>query len=581
LQISREANELAREQMGMSREQFAYFQENAKEELALARQQADRLFEFQNKAFESDEEAKAFARQVGQTQIDAMNLQQDYAKRDRERYEQTFLPMQDQYIKEAQEYDTAARREEAAGGAMADTQRQAEAARANADQRLRGMGLDPSQMRSASLLQTQDVMGAAQQAAAANQERQRIENQGRAMRADAMNLGMGLPAQAAAGFAGSGQSGQGALGAGQAGQQAQLNAIQGGAGVGGQAMGFRSGALNNIAQLTGSPMQWASLGSNSYGQALGGFGAAGNTMNQGYQNSMNQWQAGQQQKQQMMSNVMGAAGMAAGAWAEGGPVGRNYAEGGEVNRYYAEGDFVAPPAQQPAMQPAMRPPMSRGVIPPPAGGYAPPPTGAMPAGGGRMMPGQYGTGAGASPMAGMPPPGQQPVPGRQQAQGQQPFYGAEGGGVPKAKLNMRERMRKGMMLASMAPENSWTGGDTSVGQYAAPLASLRNEEFRDPAAAVPAAQTAAPAQINKTTTGMLQPQQTMQNPYQQQPMYAAEGGQARGPMRARGAVPTRQSRDDIAAYLAEGEYVLPADVVRAIGIEKLDKMVAKYHRENA
>ena len=197
------------------------------------------------------------------------------------------------------------------------------------------------------------------------------------------------------------------------------------------------------------------------------------------------------------------------------------------------------------------------------------------------MPGQYGTGAGASPMAGMPPPGQQPVPGRQQAQGQQPFYGAEGGGVPKAKLNMRERMRKGMMLASMAPENSWTGGDTSVGQYAAPLASLRNEEYRDPAAAVPAVQTAAPAQINKTTTGMLQPQQTMQNPYQQQPMYAAEGGQARGPMRARGAVPTRQSRDDIAAYLAEGEYVLPADVVRAIGIEKLDKMVAKYHRENA
>ena len=154
VQIAQEANELAREFMGMSREQYAYMQENAREELSLARQQADRLFEFQNKAFDSDEEAKAFARQVGQSQIDSMNLQMDYAQRDRKRYEETFLPMQDQYIKEANEYDTAARREEAAGNAMADTQRQAEAARANSDQKLRSMGLDPSQMRSASLLQT-------------------------------------------------------------------------------------------------------------------------------------------------------------------------------------------------------------------------------------------------------------------------------------------------------------------------------------------------------------------------------------------------------------------------------------------
>jgi hypothetical protein len=59
--------------------------------------------------------------------------------------------------------------------------------------------------------------------------------------------------------------------------------------------------------------------------------------------------------------------------------------------------------------------------------------------------------------------------------------------------------------------------------------------------------------------------------------YAAEGGR----MRARGALPVKQARDNIPAWLTEGEYVLPSDVVRAVGLEKLDKLVAKYHRANA
>lgn len=75
LQIARDSNELAREFLGMSREQFAWMQENAQEELALARQQADRLMEYQDRVFASDEEAKQFAREVGQTQMDAMRQQ--------------------------------------------------------------------------------------------------------------------------------------------------------------------------------------------------------------------------------------------------------------------------------------------------------------------------------------------------------------------------------------------------------------------------------------------------------------------------------------------------------------------------
>ncbi len=459
----------------MSREQFAWMQENAQEELALARQQADRLMEYQDRVFASDEEAKQFAREVGQTQMDAMRQQMEYAQRDRQRYEQTFLPMQDRYINEANEYDTPERREAEAARAQVDIQRQAEAARSNADARLRSMGLDPSQMRSASLLQTQDVANAAQQAAAGNMARQNVEDRGRAMRADAINVGAGLPAQALAGFAGAGNAGNAALGAGQAGQQATLGAVGAGAGLAGTALGFRSNALNNVAALTGSPMQWAGMGGNMMGQASSGYGNAANTASQNFQNQMSSWQAGQQQAQQNFSNIMSVASMAGGMMV---------AEGGLATRrspiYAAEG--IGPVERE-------RTPLSRS---------------------------------------------------------RRPAIDAEFERVRPMAINakpsptMSDRIASGLSSAGANdPGNVWDSMPV-------------NREL---------------------ITRQTQPQVEYD-----MSGYYAEGG---GVQRARGALPVRQSRDVLPAFLAEGEYVLPADVVRAIGLEKIDKMVQKYHREGA
>lgn len=319
LQIARDSNELAREFLGISREQFAWMQENAKEELALARQQADRLFDLQNRAFESGEQARKVAEEVSRKQMEAMDLQMEYARRDRERYESVFLPMQDQYITEAQEYDTPERRAAEAARASVDIQRQADAARQNADARLRSMGIDPSQMRSATLLDTQGVALAAQQAGAANSARQAVEDRGRAMRADALNVGAGLPAQALAGYNSAAAAGSAAVGSGQAGQGATISGLQAGAGLMTTGMGMRSSALNNLAQLTGSPTQWAGMGSNQLGQASSMYSNAANTMSQGFQNQMSSWKAGQEQSQQMFNNVMSVGSMAAGfMMAEGG-----------------------------------------------------------------------------------------------------------------------------------------------------------------------------------------------------------------------------------------------------------------------
>lgn len=480
VKIAEQSNELAREQLGLSKEQFAWMQQNSKEELALAREQADKLFGFQEKAFESDQQAKEFAQKVGQTQIDAMTMQMDFAQKDRQRYEDVFLPMQDKYIEEANAYDTPERREAEAARQMVDVQRQADAQRANADARLQSMGIDPSQVRSSSMMNQLAVATGANQALTGNNARSMIEDKGRMMRADAMNIGMGLPAQAAAGFQGANASGAGALNAGAAGQSATLGAIQAGAGVAGTALGFRSQALNNVAQLTGSPMQWAQMGSGNMGQALGGYGQAAGTMSQNFNNQMASWDAGQKQAQQNFSNIMSVASMAGGMMmAEGGYVGLF---GGGL----PEDGFVpdAPPGPA-TMDPSQDP----------------------------------------STWA--------QIKSRWEAKrkADDPYTRAGQGGGSGGALTMLDRFDNAAAAGKQyTPTNEFENGFQS--NNVIPM----------------------PGQAGY-----------------------AEGGRAR----FRGAIPTRQSRDNIPAWLTEGEYVVPRDVVQAKGIEFFDRLTKKHHRENS
>lgn len=431
--IANQANELAREQMGLSREQFAYYQEHAAEELALAKQQADRNFALQEQALASSQQAQQFAQQVGQVQMDAMNQQMGFAEEDRERYESVFLPMQDRYITEANAYDTPERREAEAARQMVDVQRQADAQRANADARLRSMGVDPSQVSSGALMQQLGTATAANQALAGNMGRQNIEDRGRSLRESAINMGNGLPAQSMAGYGGATNSGNSAMGAAMGGQNAQLGAIGAASNLGAQGLAYRQNALQSGAQLTGSPTQWAQLASGAMGQAMNGMNNAGATLSQGYNNSLAGWNAGQQQSQTNFGNLMSIGSMAAGMFmAEGGRVGTGDDSFGDGER--------------------------------------------------------------------------------------------------------RAEHRGG----------EWKG---RVKKY-----------FADRTAAAKAERPSESPRFDSQSEMLLRP------------IYQAEGGRA---------IPRRQSRDKVPAMLSEGEYVLPADVVSALGIEKLDKLVSKYHRSNA
>jgi len=472
IELGRQSMELAREQLGISREQFDFFRTQSLEELGFAREQAAQMLGLQTRALEAGERANAISGRVADAQIGLMDQARDFATRDRARWESTFVPLQDRFIAEAESFNTEGRREMEAGRAVADVQRMAEAQRVNADARLSSMGLDPSQFRSASIASMMGAQTAAAGALQANNARRGVEDKGRALRADAINLGMGLPAQATQAIGVS--SGAGANASGAAGQAggSMMSGIGTAAGLSSGAANLRSGALGQMGALTGSPTQWAQMGQGSMGMAGNMYNNAGATLTQGFSNAMSRYNA----QQQGMGNMLGLAAGAVGMFAEGGEV-RGYADGGEVD------PFALPELERMSMD-----------------------TGAPMRGIGRTVSRDIG----------------------RAAEGLRTPMG------PKGKPSLRDRFRDGVDRF-----------EAGMDRFEVGRARMGNPQYD------------------------VEVQQILR------PIAMAEGG------RMQGAIPKRQARDTVPALLAEGEYVIPEDVVRAVGIEKLDKMVAKYHRPGA
>jgi hypothetical protein len=452
--------ELAREQMGLSREQFDFFRRQSLDELGFAREQAGVMLGLQERALASGEAANAISGRVANAQIGLMDQARDFAGRDRARWESTFVPLQDRFIEDAESFNTEARREMEAGRAMADVQRQMEAQRTNADARLSSMGLDPSQFRSSSIANMMGAQAAAAGALQGNNARRAVEDKGRALRADAINLGMGLPAQATQAIGVSSGAGANASNAAAQGAGAMQSGMGMAAGLSSGAANLRSGALGQMGALTGSPMQWAQMGSGNMGQAGNMFNNAGSTMTQGYSNSMSRYNAQQNQ----MSGMMGLAGGIMGMFAGGGEVPSMDDMGMGIQR-----DVIDIPRED----------------------------------------------------------------------------------IREIGREAAVSARKGLSKSARAPELTTRPTLGQRIQSAGRRFSAGADRFGD------------------------MPQYDTDVQQILRPIAMAGGG------RARGALPVKQVRDEIPAMLAEGEYVVPADVVRAVGIEKLDKMVAKYHREGS
>ncbi len=173
--------------------------------------------------------------------IPAAERESAAATQDRERYQNVFQPIEDGLVKEAAEYNTTGRQEQAAGQAQADVALAFDSQRKGALARLESFGVDPSTARAGALDRTVRTAEAAAGAGAANAARTQTENIGRALRGEAINIGKGYPGNIAGAYQTAQNSGGGAV-------QSNLATTASGAGTMGtgvQWSGQQNQALSN------------------------------------------------------------------------------------------------------------------------------------------------------------------------------------------------------------------------------------------------------------------------------------------------------------------------------------------------
>jgi|GEM_PF-1772279 len=139
-----------------------------------------------------------------------------------QRYEESFIPMEQQLVRDAQTFSTQGRQDQEAAARMGDVGRAFEAQRNQAQQRLESYGIDPSNTRAQALdaqVRQQEAIAKVQ---AANEGRRYVEDKGRELRNQAINLGQANAANA-------GQAAQQGVNVGSNVLQNQLAGQQGGA----------------------------------------------------------------------------------------------------------------------------------------------------------------------------------------------------------------------------------------------------------------------------------------------------------------------------------------------------------------
>lgn len=223
----------------------------------------------------------ALVKQIVDTQLSGMEKSQGLADEYAEYLRTTFRPLETGIVQDAANYDTPARREEAAGEAAGDVRTQFGLQRDMAGRNLTRSGVDPSSGRYADMELGLGIAEAGTAAAAANKARKDIEAQGFARKMDAASLGRNLPSSQAT-------SQQIALSAG-------------------------SSAAGNAAAPLGQYRADAGLMNSGYGTAIQGNQSAGNLLLGQYQGQLSAYNAAQQADAGLWGGLGSAAGMVLGA----------------------------------------------------------------------------------------------------------------------------------------------------------------------------------------------------------------------------------------------------------------------------
>jgi hypothetical protein len=166
------------------------------EQVALGREQL---------AYQKERAAKtdAITERLVNSNTALMDMQRDVAGKEYQRYQDTYVPLENQVAQQARDFDTEAQRERYAIQAGADV---AQAARGAAGQTLRSqsrLGLRPSADAFAAVNSRLEAANTAGKAGAMTNARYAARDAGLQMKMNAINVGKGLPGTASTAAAGS------------------------------------------------------------------------------------------------------------------------------------------------------------------------------------------------------------------------------------------------------------------------------------------------------------------------------------------------------------------------------------------
>lgn len=244
--------QLGEEWLNFSKEQFAISNDRQKEQ--------DKL-----------------ANEVTKNQLDAAKQAQGWATQDRERYQNTYVPLENDFIDKANNWDSAERQATLASEAKADVLTNASQQRGATQRQMAGMGVSPTSGRYAGVDRAQESATALAAAGAENNARNTVRNQAVDMKANAINMGKGMAVNPATSL---------------------------GLGVNSGSAAYGTTAANNQ-QSAGNT---AIVGQGIQG-AMNGYNSQAGILNQQYQGQLSAWQANQQAAGGLFSGLGSLAGM--------------------------------------------------------------------------------------------------------------------------------------------------------------------------------------------------------------------------------------------------------------------------------
>lgn len=229
------------------------------------------------------EELDALTERVIQQQMATQDETAAWAREDRDRTKTVFQPLQDEFIKTAKEYDSPEKQAQAAAEARADVMKAADAQSQIATRQMASMGINPASGRFQGQARADGLATALSAAGAQNAARQQVRDRGLMLKADAINMGSGLPSSTAAAY-----------------------------GIG---LNAGNSATGNSVQASGNWRSNVGIMGQGFGGAMQGYANQGNILNSLYGSQVQAWSAQQQANATSAAGLGSALGTGIGAYA--------------------------------------------------------------------------------------------------------------------------------------------------------------------------------------------------------------------------------------------------------------------------